>query len=186
MYAELAREGELDADYWHEYAVALSWSGEAHRWHCLPVGELPGGGMSWWRQGALSSEHLDEARRALAARVLVDWRVSTTQDRPPRTMLFNGHLINEPSGDEPETRDGLASARPAVRAAAALVRRGAAGEDARRAARGHRAHLVLRRWLRAARRVQRWARVPGAPGRRDGTHAGAGWYGFDVVRKLST
>ena len=103
LYAELAREGELDADYWHEYAVALSWSGEAHRWHCLPVGELPGGGMSWWRQGALSSEHLDEARRALAARVLVDWRVSTTQDRPPRTMLFNGHLINEPSGDEPET-----------------------------------------------------------------------------------
>ena len=116
------------ARFWSAYTLTLTWDGEPHPWHCLPAGDGPpeaGEASDWWSEGRLSAAQLEQAHRAIDAEQLVDWRAFMTQEaasdavpadatgwtaRPPgekagmrRRLLLAAHLINEPSGDDPET-----------------------------------------------------------------------------------
>ena len=73
---------------------------------------LPAGGLdedidgpTWWRYGILSDAELAKAIAAINARILVDWRRLAGGGDGGSFLLFNAHIINEPSAGEYGEKD---------------------------------------------------------------------------------
>jgi hypothetical protein len=64
----------------------------------LPVGDVEKGpdDATWWVQGRISQDKLDEAVSALNAKILVDWR-RLAAGSSGQLHMFNAHKLNEPS-----------------------------------------------------------------------------------------
>ena len=102
--------------FWRRYTVEVSGDEDGRhlwrdQWQALPVGDVGAlDSPSWWRHGELSERAVGRALEAINARRLVDWR------RPAHspslgTLLFNAHMINEPSDDAAENVEGLHGSR---------------------------------------------------------------------------
>ena len=95
-------ESGVWGEFWGHYSVEFTADGPENgtSWMALPVGDVGAGpdDPSWWRQGTISKDELDEALRAINAKALVDWRrLAASEDGSGRFLLFNAHMINEPS-----------------------------------------------------------------------------------------
>lgn len=106
---ELANTTEVQT-FWETYSIEHKYEGEEHRWFSFPVGERPG--AKWHAYGALTHQQLAHARDAFNSMTLPDWMNGVVRrDRETgdgqkgswQYLPYVGHLMNEPSTDEPRT-----------------------------------------------------------------------------------
>lgn len=102
-------------DFWKYYSVEFTSESNANEksagtttsWMAIPVGDIDKGpdDATWWEQGPISDDRLEEALASLNAKVLVDWSRLAAGDKG-QIYLFNAHIINEPSAGEGVAMDG--------------------------------------------------------------------------------
>lgn len=93
--------------FWETYSIEYKYEDDEYtgRWFAFPVGAQPG--LPWHNYGALDDAQTDAAVYAFNNRTLPDWTTGVMQQEKGTDVVqllpFVGHLMNEPSGDEPRT-----------------------------------------------------------------------------------
>ena len=114
LHEEWVKEGRIkDSAFWSSYSINTRLrepDGSPGYWRCSPVGEATStqekesGRRGWWKLGELSEADVEAAIEAIKDEVVLDWRKVSQQPNKP-VFALNGHIYNEPSGDEPATID---------------------------------------------------------------------------------
>mmetsp|Transcript_41034 Transcript_41034/g.59981 ORF Transcript_41034/g.59981 Transcript_41034/m.59981 type:complete len:311 (+) Transcript_41034:28-960(+) len=97
-------------DFWKAYTVEFTGEltengvnkegkGDSVPWMAIPVGDVGGDvdGPTWWNYGPINQENLQKAIEAINNKVIVDWRRLAASQDGKQLLLFNAHIINEPS-----------------------------------------------------------------------------------------